>query len=91
MDINQQRPSLNIKYYEIENSEQIFKIIEDIKERYGSVRNLIPQSVPLDLTCDRKVISLKFFNMNNNVVKISGPGLIIDDIFTIWFAKNLRY
>ena len=76
---------INVNHYQLSKSNQINDIIDDIKEKYG-IRNLMPQGSPLPLNGNHKILTLKYLN-RDTIIRISGPGFIIDDIYLIWFTN----
>lgn len=77
---------MNLKgYYTVELGEKLSNVLSKIKRNEGHI-NFSSYEPPVNLAGNQKVITLHFKSSFNNIIKIDGPGFIIQEIYD-YFSK----
>ena len=76
-----------LAYITIKNDEDLDAAKSKIKRELGTY-NWVVWNKPSELTGNQKVLQLSSPNNATNIVKIDGPGFIIDKLFNFFGGKN---
>ena len=76
-----------VYHFELHSSSDIPKLLDDLEEKFRR-KNLIATDIPVDMIANHKQLTLK--NYTGTLVRIYGPGEIIEDLYLIYFSPSAR-